>query len=186
MSDGEEKTPHHLTAWLYLQEGGDFDGVAEGLASVESLVDDFDEEIHIGLFGVEFVDQVESGLHGSTCGEEIIVEEDDVILVDGVLMDFDGVDAIFLGVGFLNRFGGEFSRFAAEHDACTEFHRKCRSHDESPAFYADDFCDAFVFVEFIEFVEHDLDAFRVLEECCHVSEVDSLDGEVRDASQVVQ
>ena len=74
----------------------------------------------------------------------------------------------------------------AEHDARTESHCKGGGHDESAAFYTHDFCYAFVFVYLIEFLLHDAQAFGAFEQCCYVSEVDSLDGEVRYASEVFE
>ena len=57
-----------------LHESGDFDVVVfEWFSSVEVLVDEFDEEVHVGFLGVEFVDEVECRLHGSSCSEQVVV-----------------------------------------------------------------------------------------------------------------
>ena len=50
---------------------------------------------------------------GSIGGEEVIVEEYDVVLIDGIFVDFDGVDTIFLSITFLYGFAWKFAWFAA-------------------------------------------------------------------------
>ena len=64
---------------LEFHKGGDVHFVSEGFSSVESLVDEFDEEVHVDLFGIELLDQVESGLHGASRGEQVIMQEHHVV-----------------------------------------------------------------------------------------------------------
>ena len=45
--------------------------------------------------------------------KEVVVEEYDVVLIDGIFVDFDGIDAIFLSITFLYGFAWKFARFAA-------------------------------------------------------------------------
>ena len=63
---------------------------------------------------MEFPDEVEGGLHGAASGEQVVVEEHDVVGLDGVLMDFDGVLAILFRVGLLHGLGGELAGLPAE------------------------------------------------------------------------
>ena len=46
-------------------------------------------------------------------GEKVVVKEDYVVLVDGIFVDFDGVDTIFLSITFLYGFAWKFAWFAA-------------------------------------------------------------------------
>ena len=62
---------------------------------------------------MEFLNQVACCFHGSASSEEVIVEEYDVVLVDGIFVDFDGVDTIFLSITFLYGFAWKFAWFAA-------------------------------------------------------------------------
>ena len=75
---------------------------------------------------MEFLYEVASSLHGASCGEQVVVEEDDVVLVDGVAVDLDGVLAILLSVALLNGVARQLARLAAENDAGTKLQGECR------------------------------------------------------------
>ena len=53
------------------------------------------------------------------------MEEDDVVLVDGIAVDLDGVLAILLGVALLNGVARQLARLAAENDAGTKLQSEC-------------------------------------------------------------
>ena len=53
---------------------------------------------------MEFLYQIACSFHGSAGCKEVVVEEYDVVFIDGIFVDFDGVDTIFLSITFLYGF----------------------------------------------------------------------------------
>ena len=98
-----------LAKILNLYERCHFDIVVESIPAIEALIDKFDDEVAVHLFGVELLDQVTGSLHGSAGSEQVVVEQHHIVLVDGVLVDFDGVDAILLGVALLYGLAGQLA-----------------------------------------------------------------------------
>ena len=101
------------------------DVFVEALASVQVLVYQFDDEIAVNLFGLKLLNQVAGRFHRATRSEEVVVQQDDVVLVDGILMNFDGVDAILFSVAFLDGFARQLAWFATEHNASAQFESQC-------------------------------------------------------------
>ena len=97
-------------------------------------------------------------------------------------MDFDGVTAVFLGVGFGGDGRGELAGLAGHDEAGPEPAGEGRAHDKAPGFDPDDFRDALVLVELVGHVDDGLERFRVLEEGRHVVEKDARNGIVRDGT----
>lgn len=60
---------------------------------------------------MEFLNQVTGGFHGSASCEQVIVEQNNVVFIDGVFVDFDSVDSIFFSITLLYGFAGEFPGF---------------------------------------------------------------------------
>ena len=114
-----------LAKILNLYERCHFDIVIESIPAIEALIDKFDDEVAVHLFGVELLDQVTGSLHGSAGSEQVVVEKHYIVLVDGVLVDFDGVDAILFGVALLYGLAGQLARLAAEYDTCVELECHC-------------------------------------------------------------
>ena len=51
-----------------------FSFLVEDIAAMQSLIGNLNDEVDVDVLRVEFLDKVVSGLHGSTGGEEIVVE----------------------------------------------------------------------------------------------------------------
>jgi hypothetical protein len=49
-------------------------------------------------FAAGFADEIDGSTRGSAGGNEIIDQQDAVVLLDGVGMNLDGIDAVFEGV----------------------------------------------------------------------------------------
>ena len=98
-----------------------FDVFVEAFASVQVLVHQFDDEVAVNLFGLKLLNQVASRFHRATCCEDVVVQQDDVVLVDGILMNLDSVDAILFSVAFLDGFARQLAWLATEHNASTQF-----------------------------------------------------------------
>lgn len=60
---------------------------------------------------MEFLNQVAGSFHGSASCEQVIVEQNNVVFIDGVFVDFDSVDSIFFSITLLYGFAGELSGF---------------------------------------------------------------------------
>ena len=69
---------------------------------------EFDDEITIHLFRIELLNQVTCSLHRSTCCKEVIMEQNNVVLVDSILMNFYRIYAILLLVTLLIVSQGSF------------------------------------------------------------------------------
>ena len=176
----------HVTSLLHLDEGGDFYLVAKDLAAVETFVDQLNEEVHIGLLGMELIDEVEGGLHRSSSGKEVVMEQHDVVGGDGILMDFDGVGSILFGVGLLYSLGRQLTGFAAEDDTSAQSNSEGGCHHKTATLYTHDFRDALVLVNLIKFIHHNLQALCVLEKGGDVPEIDTLNREVRNTAEILQ
>ena len=96
------------------------DVFVETVATVESFVNEFDDEVGVNLLRVELLNEVACSLHGSACGEEVVVQQNNVVFTDSILVNLDGVLAILLSVAFLYCVAGQFARLAAEHNASAE------------------------------------------------------------------
>jgi len=174
-----------MLSLLNTNEGGHFDAVANVLASVESFVANLDDEVHVALLWVELFHELPGSLDGSARGEEVVVDEDHVVLVDGVLVDFDGVGAILLLEVLADGLCRQLSWLAAHHESCTEAASKDGAHDEPTRLDADHLGDALVLVKLIELVVHNLDALGILEESRDIAEVDALLWEVFDTTKML-
>ena len=138
------------------------------------------------MLWVEPFHKVVGCLHGASGGQQVVVDEHHVFFFNGVFVDFDGVFPVFFHIAFLQSLGGKFSGFPAHDEPGSELDGQGCAQHESPGLYADHFCDAFVFVNLIELVEHNLHALGTFEECRHVLELYSRDGEVGNVSQIFQ
>ena len=69
---------------------------------------------------MEFLNQVAGSFHGSASCEQVIVEQNNVVFIDGVFVDFDSVDSLFFSITLLYGFAGEFSGFSAKYDSCSQ------------------------------------------------------------------
>ena len=69
---------------------------------------------------MEFLNQVAGGFHGSASCEQVIVEQNNVVFIDGVFVDFDSVDSILFSITLLYGFAGEFSGFSAKYDSSSQ------------------------------------------------------------------
>ncbi len=135
---------------------------------------------------MEFLYEVVCRAHRTASGEQIVVEQDNVVFVDGILVDFDSVRTVFLGVALLHGFSGQLTRLAAEYHAGAEPYGEGGRQHEAAALDTHDFRDAFVLVDFIQFIDHYLQALRIFEQSGHVSEVNSLLRKIRYAPQIFQ
>ena len=102
---------------------------------------EFDEEDGAEDVAAELLDEVEGGGGGAAGGEEVIGEEDGFAGADGVLVDFDGVGAVFEVVAGAEGFPGEFAFFADGDEAGVEFGGDEGAEDEATGVDADDFID---------------------------------------------
>ena len=99
-------------AVLYLQQGSDVRVFVEVAATVEILVNQFDDEIHVCFLRVELLYEVVCRTHRAARSQQIIVEQNHVVFRYHVLVDLDGIGAILLRVALLHRFCGQFAWFA--------------------------------------------------------------------------
>lgn len=60
---------------------------------------------------MEFSDEVAGRFHRSSRSEKIVVEEYHVILIDGVFVNLNGVDAVFFGITLLYGLAGRLAGF---------------------------------------------------------------------------
>ena len=112
---------------------------SEFFASIQE--GEFDEEDGAEDVAAELLDEVEGGGGGAAGGEEVIGEEDGFAGADGVLVDFDGVGAVFEVVAGAEGFPGEFAFFADGDEAGVEFGGDEGAEDEATGVDADDFID---------------------------------------------
>ena len=114
------------------------------------------------------------------------MEEDYIRLVDGIGVNLNGVLSVLLHIAFLACFGRQFSGFAAHDEAGTQPDCKRCAYHEATALYANDLCDAFVLVEFIEFVHHHPQALGVLKQCAYVLKLYARHRKVWHISEIFQ
>ena len=77
-------------------EGGDFCLWVEGIAAMQSLVGDLDDEVDVHLLWVELLHQVVGRFHRATRCQQVVVQEDNIVFFDSVLVNLNGVCTIFL------------------------------------------------------------------------------------------
>ena len=130
---------------LVCNQRGDIDTFGEVFAAAEGR--DFDDEVDIDFLGVEAFDEVVSSEHGTAGGEYVIVNNHDVVFGNSVAVHFDGIGAVFFGVGLADCVGGEFAGFAGGNETGAEFEGEDRTADEAAGFDADDFGDTFIAIE---------------------------------------
>jgi 2-keto-3-deoxy-L-rhamnonate aldolase RhmA len=130
---------------------------------VRKLLVQLYEEVAINLFGVELLDKVARRFHRATGGQKVVVEQYHVVFIDGILVDLDGIDAIFLGVALLNGFAWQFAGLATQHDACAHAIGEGRAHDKAATLNTYDLGDAFVFIQVVHLVTQNANTFRCLE-----------------------
>ena len=100
---------------LDLDERCYLDVLIKSLTSVQTFVDKLDDEVSIYLLWVELLYEVASCLHCSAGSKEVVVEQNYVVFADGVLVNLDGVLAVFLCVAFLHGVARKLAGLAAEH-----------------------------------------------------------------------
>ena len=137
-----------------------------------------DDEVDVNLLRVEAFHEAVRGAHGPTRGEQVVVEEDHVVLGDGVLMDLDGVLAVLLVVVFLENLGRQFARLARHDESGSQPDGEGGSHDESARFDTHNLGNALVLVHLIQDVLQLTQTGSVLEEGGHVPEQDAGYGKV--------
>ena len=110
----------------------------------------------------------------------------DILLVDGVRMNLYGVLSVLLHVAFLASFGREFAWFATHHEASSQLDSQRGANHKASALDAYHLCYAFALVEFVQFVDHYLQAFGILVQRADVLELYARDRKVRHIAQVFQ
>ena len=62
---------------------------------------------------MELLYEIASSLHCAASSKLVVVQQNHVVLVDGIIVDFDSVLAILLGVPFLHSIARQFAGLAA-------------------------------------------------------------------------
>ena len=152
---------------------------------MQTFVGNLNDEVEIDFFRMEVVHQLPCSLGGTTCCQQVVMNQYNIIGSDGVDMHFNGVNAIFFRELFLDDGGGKLTGFSGQNNAATQSSGQSRSHDETAAFNSYNLSDTLVFVEFIKFVQHNLHALGTFVQRGHVSEVDTFLWKIRNASQIL-
>ena len=148
------------------EEARDGRAVRNRGAAVE--VGELDDEVVIDGRGVEFPDEAVHGADGAAGREEVVMDQDHVARGDRVEVELDGVDAVFLGIGFGDGGRGELAGLAGEDEACAEAAGDRRAHDKAAGLNPDDLRDALVLVELVSHVDHRPERLRILEQRRHI------------------
>ena len=106
----------------------------------------------------------------------------DIIGGNGIFVDFYHIGAVFFRIFFLNGFGWQFSRFAQWHESSVEIHSKHSATDESAGFNTHHLGDAFVLVEVVQTLAHNLKRFGIFEGCGKVFELNARYWEIRNVA----
>jgi len=99
----------------------------------------------------------------ATGGEQIVADDDTVTGFDGVFVDFQGVGAVFKGVGNCRSFCRKFSWFAHRNEARTQAISQRRRKDKTTGFYAGDDVDRVIPEVFAQPVDQGVEAVLVLQ-----------------------
>ena len=159
------------------EEGGHLYIGGEVGATVEG--GELDDEVDVDLFWMHALHKFVGCSHGAAGSEEVVVNHYDVVLVDGIAVHLDGVDAILFGVGFLDCDSGEFAGLTGRHEAATEFVGEDRAADKTAGFDADYLGDTLVAVEVGEGVAGDTECLTIFQHRGEVAKHDSLAVEIR-------
>lgn len=82
----------------------------------------FDEEVYVYFLRVKLLHKVVRSLHGAACSQQVVVQQHDVVLGDGVLMNLDSVGAVLLRVALLYGFAGQLAGLTAQNNAGVELY----------------------------------------------------------------
>ena len=116
-------------------------------------------------------------MHESSAGgEEVVVDQNNVILIDGITVEFYGIDTIFLGVCLLDGNRGSFPGLRAG----TNPHPRLYAITEPPmkprGFYTDNFCYSLVSIEICQGIAHQMQSFPIFKQSCKVRKMIPFDG----------
>ena len=98
---------------------------------------------------LELVHQVHDGSHRAAGGQQVVVDQHHIVGGEGILMDLDTVEPVFLPVGGRQNLGGQLARLAGRHETGTQADGQGRSQHQTAGFDPDDLGNAFVLVDFI-------------------------------------
>lgn len=101
--------------------------LSKAVACFRKLGGQFHDKVAVDAFRMEFSDEVAGRFHRSSRSEKIVVEEYHVILIDGVFVNLNGVDAVFFGITLLYGLAGRLAGFSAKHDSGAQSDCGCRA-----------------------------------------------------------
>lgn len=157
---------------------------SEFLAAIEER--EFDQEGEADDVSLKFFEEAPDSGGSSACCEEVVDDEDAFVGLDIFGVDFEGVEAVFEFVAFLESFVGEFAGFTDRYEADTEAVGKRSAKDKATGFDADDFADLHVFVMCGEQFDDMAEGSGVCEQGGDIFKQDTGFGEVRDIADVVE
>src|SRR5271154_4875862 len=131
---------------------------------------EFDGEGGAGYFAAELLDQLDGGCRGAAGGKQIVAEQHGLAGLDGVLVDFELVRAVFELVGDGGSFPGKLFGFAHGNETGAESIGERGSEDEAAGFDAGDDVHFRAIVLFAKLIHERMETSRVLEQGSEVVE----------------
>ncbi len=141
---------------------------------------EFDEKGHSDNIAAEPLDEVDAGLGGPARGEQIVGDEDFHSRLDGVLVYFEGVLAVFELIGLRLGVPGQLARLADQHKSGAQLVGQRRGDDEAARLGADNHVHPLAHVPIGQKVDRSLERLGVLQHGGDVLENNSFLGKVRD------
>ena len=130
----------------------------------------FDDKVYVDFFGVHLLHQLAGCGHGTAGSQQVVVQQDNVVFIDGVLVHLHRILTVFFLVAFFDGLGGQFAGLADGHETGSQAGGEDGAHDESARLDAHNLRYTFVLVHLVHCVCEFLQGRRVLEQGCHVVE----------------
>ena len=108
------------------EQGGNVEILAKKLSSFETFHLEFDKEVDVRFLRSEVLDKVVRCLHRTARCEQVVVDEHNVIGVDGIGVNLDGVVTVFFEVSRFARFGRKLTGLACHDESGSQFRRASR------------------------------------------------------------
>jgi len=156
-------------------------GTVQGFTKYNDKLEDPSEGA-LDKFGAKIPHQFNHRRYGPPGSQQIVSHHHPVTGFESVLMDLQGIDAIFQLVTFLMGFIGKFPRFPDQGDARSKLVGQGRAENETTRFNADNLIDFFTDVAMGDEIDHPMKTFRVGQKGCDVFENDAFFGEIRDVA----